>query len=362
MNGFEIDLLPVTSGDHSGDCIAFRYGDLYSGGDAQTVVVVDGGYGKNAADLKNHLKKYYNCTTREGKIRINLMIATHTDADHVGGLAKLSEDDDIEILNVWAHAPQEEMNKNWFADKRGTTNTVRTKLDDAFTQLSNMLANTESSKRWDVYSDGTLNGAKFKILSPNPSFYKKCIANSGKADLKPDEKVEAMKYPASCVKDELEDEDYVKGHIQWDDTEGTTPVNESSMVFLFEYEGVRVLFCGDAGKEAMENALAQAEGKGISLEGLTIIKQPHHGSRKNVNPDIMGQMSAKFCFISCTKNDVGHHPSKRLVNMLNEKGYRVYTTSGSTLHWGKNAPDRNWNDAKQMTSFDTIEKRKVNRK
>ncbi|MBE6265382.1 MAG: hypothetical protein E7102_02745 [Prevotella ruminicola] len=72
MEGFEIDLLPVTSGEHSGDCIAFRYGDLQAGGDKQTVVVVDGGYGKNAADLKAHLKKYYNCTTKEGKVHIKV--------------------------------------------------------------------------------------------------------------------------------------------------------------------------------------------------------------------------------------------------------------------------------------------------
>lgn len=362
MKGFEIDMLPVISGEHSGDCIAFRYGDLHTGGDAQTVVVVDGGYGKNASDLKTHLKKYYNCTTREGKIRIDLMIVTHTDLDHVGGLAKLSEDVEIEVLNIWTHAPQEEMNKNWFADNRRTTSSVRSKLDDAFVQLSNLLANTKTAKRWDVYSNWTLNDAKFTILSPNPSFYKKCIANSGKADLKPDEKVDAMKYPASSVKDEVEDEDYVKGHIQWDDTEGTTPINESSMVFLFEYDGVRALFCGDAGKEAMENAVAQAKEQNISLKGLTIIKQPHHGSRKNVNPSIMGNMSAKYCFISCTKNDEGHHPSKRLVNMLNEQGYKVYTTSGLTLHWGKNAPDRDWKTVNPVSSFSKIEKRKLNKK
>lgn len=361
-NGFEIDLLPVTSGDRSGDCITFRYGDLNAGGDAQTVVVVDGGYGKNAEELKNHLKKYYNCTTKEGKIRIDLVIASHTDLDHVGGLAKLSEDDEVEILNIWAHAPQEEMNKSWFADKRRTTNSVRTKLDDAFAQLSTLLANTKSADRWDVYSDYTLGGASFIILSPSPDFYKKCIANSGRADLDPSEKVAPMKYPASSTKDETEEEVYVKGHIQWDDSEGTSSINESSMVFLFEYEDVRILFCGDAGKEAMENALAEAKAENVSLKDLTIVKQPHHGSRKNVNPDIMRKMSAKFCFISCTVNDEGHHPSKRLVNMLNELGYSVYKTGGVTLHWGKNAPDRNWKDAAKVVSFRTIEKRKIDKR
>lgn len=362
MDGFEIDLLPVTSGEHSGDCIAFRYGDLQAGGDKQTVVVVDGGYGKNAADMKAHLKKYYNCTTKEGKVRIDLMIVTHTDLDHVGGLAKLAEDDEIEILNLWTHVPQEEMTKGWFADGRSTTSSVRDRLDDAFDQLSKLLENAKNAKRWATDCDWHLNGAEFTNLSPDPVFFKKCIANSGKANLKPNEKVDAMKYPVSSAKDEVEDEDYVPGHIQWDDSEGTSAINESSMVFLFEYNGIRALFCGDAGKEAMENAIEQAKAQNKSLKGLSFIKQPHHGSRKNVNPTIMGQLSAKYSFISCTTKDEGHHPSKRLVNMLNEKGYKIYSTSGKTLHWGKNAPDRNWIDAKQLTSFNKIEKRKTEKK
>lgn len=39
---FEIDLLPVGSEKKSGDCIAMRYGDLVSGKDKQTVIIVDG--------------------------------------------------------------------------------------------------------------------------------------------------------------------------------------------------------------------------------------------------------------------------------------------------------------------------------
>ena len=69
---------------------------------------------------------------------------------------------------------------------------------------------------------------------------------------------------------------------------------------------------------------------------------PHHGSRKNITPEIMDQLGAcgTSCYISCVKNDEGHHPSKRLVNMLNQKGFKVYATQGSILHYGKNAPAR----------------------
>lgn len=54
---FEIDLLPVGSEKKSGDCIAMRYGDLVSGKDKQTVIIVDGGYANTwKGTLKPHLK------------------------------------------------------------------------------------------------------------------------------------------------------------------------------------------------------------------------------------------------------------------------------------------------------------------
>ena len=56
---FEIDLLPVGSEKKSGGCIAMRYGDLVSGKDKQTVIIVDGGYANTwKGTLKPHLKKY----------------------------------------------------------------------------------------------------------------------------------------------------------------------------------------------------------------------------------------------------------------------------------------------------------------
>ncbi len=52
----EIDLLPVERGDHSGDCIALRYGNLEKGGSEQTVIVVDGDMQLMEPSLKSILK------------------------------------------------------------------------------------------------------------------------------------------------------------------------------------------------------------------------------------------------------------------------------------------------------------------
>lgn len=74
---------------------------------------------------------------------------------------------------------------------------------------------------------------------------------------------------------------------------------------------------------------------------IDIIKMPHHGSRKNVSPSIMKAfVGSGELYYSCASDDLGHHPSLRLINLMNEMGFRQLSTSGSTLHWGKSAPNR----------------------
>jgi beta-lactamase superfamily II metal-dependent hydrolase len=152
---------------------------------------------------------------------------------------------------------------------------------------------------------------------------------------------------------------YVKGRIPWDDNEGTSEINESSLIFLFEYETQRILFTGDAGKVGLSQAINFAKSRQIDLKNLTLIKMPHHGSRKNVNPQLMDQLGndATICMISCVQGDEGHHPSKRLVNMLIEKGFTVLTTAGAAAcHTYNNPPSREgYNKAESLKPYVTVE-------
>lgn len=129
-------------------------------------------------------------------------------------------------------------------------------------------------------------------------------------------------------------------------------------MFLFEYPGIKILFTGDCGRKGLAQAMKYADDNSIDLSDVQIIKMPHHGSRHNIDMSFLNRFSNKkrTCYISCTKNDEGHHPSKRLVNLLNEKGFKVVSTSGSTLHRGHNAPERGWETAKPLGCYPTIEK------
>lgn len=353
---FEIDLLPVGSEKKSGDCIAMRYGDLVKGKEKQTVIIVDGGYAGTWKDtLKPFLRKYYNCEIN-GKLHIDLVVLSHPDLDHVSGLVEMAKDDEVEIGMIMMHRPWKELSPSWFRDGRITKNSLKDRLGDAFEKAKELADETLNISQTKLeVGTYTFNEASITILGPTSKFYKTCIANCEKT---PQQANNVENLPQSQGgKGAIAFEPYVKGKIKWDDSESTSPINESSLIFLFEYEGTKVLFTGDVGKEGLSKAIKYAHDNNIKLNDCSIIKMPHHGSRKNVNPAIMDAfVGSRVLYYSCASDDLGHHPSQRLINLMNEKKFKQFSTSGSALHYGKNAPDRGWETASVFVSSDKIEK------
>lgn len=353
---FEIDLLPVGSEKKSGDCIAMRYGDLVKGKEKQTVIVVDGGYADTWKDtLKPFLRKYYNCEIN-GKLHIDLVILSHPDLDHVSGLVEMAKDDEVEIGMIMMHRPWEELSPSWFRDGRITKDSLKDRLGDAFEKAKELDDATRNVTKPKLnVGKCNHNGASITILGPTSEFYKTCIANCEKT---PQQGKLVKNLPqAQSGNGAIAFEPYVKGKIKWDDSESTSPINESSLIILFEYEGTKVLFTGDAGKEGLSKAIEYAHDNNIKINDCSIIKMPHHGSRKNVNPAIMDAfVGSRALYYSCASDDLGHHPSQRLINLMNEKKFKQFSTSGSTLHCGINAPDRGWKAASKFISSDKIEK------
>lgn len=355
---FEIDLLPVGSEKKSGDCIAMRYGDLVNGKRQQTVIVVDGGYKDTwLKTLKPHLRNYYNCEY-DGKLHIDIVILSHPDQDHVSGLVEMAKDPEVEIDQVWMHKPWEELTTSWFKDGRITKESLKERLGDAFDKAKELadISWTRNVKLLDVGPIPIKNGALITILGPSKEFYKTCIANCEKTPNQA-EKVDDLAQTQG-TNGKIEFEPYLRGLIKWyDDKENTSPINESSLIILFQYEETKVLLTGDAGKNGLSQAIIYASEKGIRLNNCTIVKMPHHGSRKNINPKILDALKgSKYFFFSCASDDEGHHPSMRLINLMIEKGMKNYKTGGTILHWGKDAPDKGWTTATVYEVFPKIEK------
>src|SRR5665213_1547706 len=95
--GIEIDFLPVGEKSSGGDAIALRYGDLHGSREAQTVVVIDGGYRDSGEALVDHITTHYNTDY------VDFVISTHPDRDHISGLEVVLEQ--LRVGRLLMHLP-----------------------------------------------------------------------------------------------------------------------------------------------------------------------------------------------------------------------------------------------------------------
>src|SRR6266536_5996825 len=96
--GYEVDFLPVGEGERGGDAVCLRIGNLAGHRSEQTVVVIDGGFKEATGEtLVEHIKYFY------GTDQVDLVVSTHPDADHTGGLEAVLEQ--LKVGCLWMHQP-----------------------------------------------------------------------------------------------------------------------------------------------------------------------------------------------------------------------------------------------------------------
>lgn len=96
--------------------------------------------------------------------------------------------------------------------------------------------------------------------------------------------------------------------------------NEYSLVFVFRVAGFRALFLGD-----LPGRISQFLSWRRQFPQVELVKASHHGAEED-NPPILYQItSPKQVVISVGKNRFGH-PSEELIKRLKEEGIRVRRT------------------------------------
>ena len=96
--------------------------------------------------------------------------------------------------------------------------------------------------------------------------------------------------------------------------------NENSLVLYTKIGGRSWLFTGDISKEEelemMKNYQVQAD----------IIKIAHHGSNTSSDPVFLQSLQSKDAFISVGRNNSYGHPTKEVIETLEELGIRIFRT------------------------------------
>ena len=274
---------------YNGDCILISYNKSSDG--SVKNILIDGGTGSTyirrriAGDLKKEIFKI-----KDQKQVIDLLIITHIDDDHIGGILKMFEDKKFDtslIKKVW-------FNSGKLIAKHFNSSD---KFEVRDIQLS-IYNNTNTSTSQGVKLDDFLRGlgcwdyriikaglseefdnCKMTILSPNKYRLKKLHdkwereqpqsleTSSGKTD-----------YHFS-IEELLECEDVFE--------EDESVPNGSSIAFLMEIDEKKMLFLGDSYPNLIAQELKKlGYSKNKKLE-LDLFKISHHASKGNTNKELL---------------------------------------------------------------------------
>lgn len=322
---FEIDMLDVKAADafliH-----AFRINT--HGQELEYVVLVDAGNEGDGEKILSHIQKYYN------QQYIDLVIITHCDSDHYGGMQYLinkhKEGGNFCIKKVWVHDPYKHVNVDdvKYVRKRET---LRQRLNAAysFNDGSNLLESLDKAmiSRTEVFAGDSYDPINLIVLGPDEEYYESLIPEF-RVDLDFKEDQTEDVYEGLVTYFQSEDDFFSKAlEDAYDDK---SKVNQSSIVFVFVAKEKLFLFTGDAGKEALHRIIDVD--KNNILKDIQWLKVPHHGSKHNLDNNIIAHLNPKVSYISTEKYK--KYANKCTVNALKKVGnvYSTHTDRSSFWH------------------------------
>ena len=297
---------------YNGDAIHLRTEDGEGG---NVNILIDGGKGntyifKNSKkkDEDGDLKILIDSIRNRGE-HIDLLVLTHIDDDHIGGLLKWIEKDkgakDL-IKKVWfnsgrliaEHFEEKETKENLLSIKMSENSNTSVRQGVTFEDF------IEENNIWDrriIKSNDEINmfGLKFTILSPSDEKLQSLLNNWER---------EAPIFLTSKENDyshsllELIESDVFK--------EDNSVPNGSCIAFLVEKQGKKILFLGDAHPQVVIDSLIDLGYSEQNPLEVDYVKLSHHGSKSNTNIELLKLISAEKFLIS-SNGDMHQLPDKR---------------------------------------------------
>jgi beta-lactamase superfamily II metal-dependent hydrolase len=314
----DIDFLWVGEKTKTGDAITMQFTNPETGRDV--VVVIDGGFTEDGDRIASHVRRYY------GTNRVDLMISTHPDDDHIRGLSGAIDSLDVDTLVV---------------NRPADFGYVRDNVKAPLTEELIATAEANGTNVISGFAGDSFFGGALKILGPSESYYRELLADQVTYSSITASVGRALSKAASAVMDALRGVEQDPGETLVDDNGGTTPRNNSSIIVALSVDGYDALFTGDAGVPALNDAIDYLESIG-GHRTLDFFQLPHHGSRHNLDPTtldrILGTESGEIVrgstFVSVGA-EADDFPRPEVANAAKRRGYPVLATRGNCLRWNR---------------------------
>ena len=290
-----------------GDCTLLSYGDTKS----LRHVLVDGG----RTGTYNTLRPALQAIAKNGG-KIELLVLTHVDADHIEGALKLIRDPDkapVEVEQVWFNGYEKLATLERLGYRQGDTfsDGIRERgwpWNTAFDEGCVVLDENQAPKQ-----KALAGGLQLTLLSPDRmsltrlrSAWEKSRETRNEKPADQSEGLEAMgaraPMPVSI------DVPALAAEPQNDDD--NIP-NSSSIAFVAEWEGKRILMAADAHPDTLARGLRQLAGARKQFR-VDVYKVSHHGSARNNSRDLLGVLDCSR-FLFSTDGSRNGHPNPQTV-------------------------------------------------
>lgn len=251
-----------------GDCLRIRFGEGHN-------VIIDSGVMRFGV----HLKEICEDIQSSGET-LDLLILTHVDDDHIGGI--------LSLLRLGWKCPFAEVRMNHSSSAAVNANPYLStrQNDEVYRRLAFQNARILPMLAGDQFCLGK---AKITAISP-----KAILADNTRVNM-----------PLAYRKDYGKSlSELASSSICRSDRSIN---NKNSIVFIFEYEGRRLLFTGDAWAEDI------IRGLGDGMQYFDLVKLPHHGAAGNISPGFKNHINCSN-FLICT--DGVMHPDKQTIAKL----------------------------------------------
>jgi len=323
---YEIDFFAAGEGERSGDAIALRY--TVPGRTDPIVGIIDAGFLANGELLAEHVPRYY------GTEKVDFVLSTHPDGDHVNGMGVVVRELDVQCLLI--HRP---------ADHGYSSNSGSKPAEE----LAKLVEDEGGSVVEPFAGVHAWNGS-FVIAGPSEAFYEAQLA-AQVTTIKESARVSLAQRAGGIPVFKAARRFLSKFPVErdFDDAGGDNPRNNSSAILSLIIDERHLLFFGDAGVPAITEALDCLDGEGRTSAWPRLIVLPHHGSRHNLDLDTIKRMlggptSSKFGTAIASVSAESDNPSPRVANAVGRRGYPVSVTAGETFRHSWDAPPRpGWN-------------------
>lgn len=303
---FTVTALPASYGD----CLWIEYGDAQ----APNVILIDAGPSA-PPQLRVRLEQL---AARRGMLE--LVVVTHVDADHIAGMLTLLEHNfyGVPVRDFWfnglRHLPGES-----FGERQGEklTELILKKAVPWNGQVSNggLSVTDAECPAFDLPG-----GSRISLLSPDAgqlarlkkSWHDVC----GEADLY--EGVAAVSQPLEVEgRESFGAGNTIDALAETICREDNAVANGSSIAFILEYQGRRVLFGADAYPSRLLTSLTAL--LGAAPHQFDLVKLPHHGSENNVSKELIAALQCpRYLFSS--NGAKFKHPAPQAVSRVIKYG------------------------------------------